>query len=170
MPQGSVLGPRLFLIYINDLNIAIRHSTTFNFADDTCLLNKNKSLKKLNKQVNEDIRWLVTWLRANKISLNTSKTEIILFRRKHKILSKNLNFRLSCQGIFLKKQVTYLGVILDEHLEWSPHVTELNKKLSRVTGIISKLRHFVDLNTIISVYFALFDSHVYLTVYKHGDI
>ena len=71
-------------IYINDLNIAIKNSETFHFADDTCLLNIKDSIKKINKVVNKDSKFLIQWLHANKISLNVAKTEVIIFRRKKK--------------------------------------------------------------------------------------
>ena len=78
VPQGSVLGPLLFLIFINDLNIAIKHSETFHFADDTCLLNIKDSVKQINK-VNKGCNVLVQWLNANRISLSVAKTEVIIF-------------------------------------------------------------------------------------------
>ena len=84
VPQGSVLGPLLFLIYINDLNQAIKFSRVHHFADDTNLLLVDNSLKKVNKHINHDLKLFTTWLRANRISLNTSKTEILLFRTKSK--------------------------------------------------------------------------------------
>ena len=70
VPHGSVLGSLLFLIFINDLNIAIKNSENFHFADDTCLLNTKDSIKKINKVVNKDLQFLIQWLHANKISLN----------------------------------------------------------------------------------------------------
>ena len=69
VPQGSVLGLLLFLIFINDLNIAIKNSETFHFADDTCLLNIKDSIKKINKVVNKDLKFLIQWLHANKFLL-----------------------------------------------------------------------------------------------------
>ena len=80
VPQGSVLGPLMFIIYINDLHNSVCYSTSIHFADDTSLVFTEKSLKELNRKVNRDLALLVHWLRANKISLNASKTEIILFR------------------------------------------------------------------------------------------
>ena len=77
VPQGSVPGPLLFLIYINDLNKAIKYSDVHRFADDTNLIMSDKSLKKINKHINHDLKLLNIWLMANKI-LNASKTEIIL--------------------------------------------------------------------------------------------
>ena len=84
VPQGSALGPLLFLIFINDLNTAVKHSETFHFADDNCLLNIKDAVKQINKVVNKDLKFLIQWLNANRISLNVSKTEVVIFRRKKK--------------------------------------------------------------------------------------
>ena len=101
IPQGSVLGLLLFLIFINDLNIAIKHSETFHFADDTCLLNIEDSVKHINKVVNKDLKFPGQWLNPNKISLNVAKTEVVIFRRK-------------------RKQLDFKNMQLEEYLNWSP--------------------------------------------------
>ena len=96
VPQGSVLGPLLFLLYINDLHKAIKFSTTHHFADDTNLLYTGKSLKKIKKHVNIDLKLLCKWLKANKISLNASKRELIIFRDPRK--KAHMKLKLSLMG------------------------------------------------------------------------
>ena len=135
MPQGSVLGPLLFLIYINNLNEAISHSIIHHFADDTNILFSHKSLKKINKYINHDLSQIVQWLRANRISLNASKTEIILFRPKTKTITKHLNFRINGQKVNIVKQTKYLGIYLDKHLTWNFQLEQIKSKLSKAVAL-----------------------------------
>ena len=160
VPQGSILGPLLFLIYINDLHAAIEHSQVHLFADDTNLLYTNKSLKKLNMHINHDLKLLVVWLRANKISLNVKKTQLIIFRGKNKKINKHLNFRLSGQKLKQCESLKYLGITIDQHLTWKPHLRKLAEKLSRSIGMLSKIRHYVPFSTLHTLYYALFHSHL----------
>ena len=158
VPQGSVLGPLLFLIYINDLNTVIRYCTTRLFSDDTCLLIKNKSLKQMQKQLNLDLRNLCNWLKANKISLNASKTEMILFRHPNKEINYNLKIKIDGKNLQPSNYVKYLGIYLDPFLKWNYHVDIIAPKLSRACGMLMKIRHYVSESTLISIYYAIFSS------------
>ena len=89
VPQGSVLGPLLFIIYINDLPNSLIFSTATLFADDTCLLFSSSSLRHIEKTLNTDLKRLFKWLNSNKISLKDSKTEVVIFHGQHKISDHN---------------------------------------------------------------------------------
>ena len=152
VPQGSVLGPLLFLIYINDLCNAIEHSLTSLFADDTSLVYSDKSLITIEEKINADLQNLFVWLCANKISLNVAKTKILLFRNVHKQIKHNLQFSINNIPLKLSESVKYLGVTLDHFLNWKINTNNLCSKLSGANGIISKLRHFVPISTLLLGY------------------
>ena len=103
-------------MFINDLHTTFESNFVHHFADDTNLLLIDKSLKKINKHINRDLKLTVDWIRANKLSLNASKTEIVLFKPRNKKITKQINFCVSGQKIKQSSQVRYLGVILQDDL------------------------------------------------------
>ena len=159
VPQGSVLGPLLFLIYINDLHFSIKHSKVFHFADDTYLLNIGKSPKKMQKLINADLKILYKWLLANKISLNSDKTEIIFFHKPGEKIP-DITIKMNGHRIFPSKHIKYLGLYLDETLNGAFHCNILSKKLKRANGMLCKARHYVPLDDLKTLYYAIFSSHL----------
>ena len=160
VPQGSVLGPLLFILYINDLNKALKYSQTIHFADDTSLILENNSLKQMKKYLNFDLKNLSNWLDANKISLNTSKTELLLFRHPNKNINYNLKAKLNGKLLRQSKYVKYLGLYIDHHLNWNHNTNILSSRLSRSIGMLSKIRHYVNGDTLRAIYFSIFSSHL----------
>ena len=158
VPQGSVLGPILFLIYINDLHRCIKYSTTYHFADDTNLLHISKNYKILQKRVNYDLFSLHKWLTANKISLNEGKTELIYFRKSGP--PPTLSIKLHGKTLAPSKFVKYLGILLDEFLSGEAQCSELIKKLNRANGMLAKARHYVPDLELKNIYHAIFSSHI----------
>ena len=113
------------------------------------------------KHINHDLKLLTTWLRANRISLNTRKTENLLFRPKSKRnITKHLNFRISGQYIARTTQVKYLGLTMNEHLDWDLYFSQLKKKLNRGIGLLSKIRHFTPKHLLKTLYVSLFNSNL----------
>ena len=110
------------------------NSQIYHFADDTNLLLIDKSPPKI-KLINQDLSKLCIWLQANTISLNASKTEIILFKTKTKIVTKKFNFRFSGQKINLTEQVKYLGLLISDTLTWDSYQTSLINELSCAIGL-----------------------------------
>ena len=160
VPQGSGLGPQLFLLYINDLHRSVKYSKTYHFADDTNIMQSYKFLDVLSKNLNKDLKSLSQWLKANKLCLNVSKTELIIFHRNTAIIDHTLKLKLDGKRLSPSQSVKYLGVILDEHLQWNDQIAQVKVKLNRAIGILSKIRHNANPTILKVVYHSLFGSNL----------
>ena len=158
VPQGSVLGPLLFLIYINDLPNSSSKLSFYLFADDTNIYFESDSLSTLQKVVNKELRHIKKWLDANKLALNVDKTNFVIFHSPQNSLNDIVNIKIGNQHVKQAKYVKFLGLLLDEHLSWKYHLSELSKKLSRTCGIFFKVRHLLPTSVLISLYNSLFSS------------
>ena len=116
--QGSVLGPLLFLIYINDLPNISEKLNFFLFADDTNIYYESSDLAELEKTVNDELKKLSLWLNLNRLALNVGKTNFVIFRSPHKKSNRNVTLIMNKKALQQKDHVKYLGVLIDEHLNW----------------------------------------------------
>ncbi len=161
VPQGSVLGPLLFLLYVNDILNCSDKLNFFLFADDTNLLYGDKSLSKLQDVVNSELHKVHTWLTVNKLSLNTDKCNYVIFHPHQKRMPEQINNKLfdNCTNEFIsleqKVSIRYLGILIDKHLTWDHHIDLINEKISQRIGIIARLRHFVPMATLQLIYNSL---------------
>ena len=161
VPQGSVLGPLLFLIYINDIHNSSAKLSFYLFADDTSLLYADTNLKSLEKTVNSELLKVSDWLNANKLTLNAKKSNYVIFRPYQRKLNYSVNIEMidNCTQIPTTLQcedhVKYLGVLLDSNLSWKFQINNVALKISRTVGVVARLRHFVPRTTLLNIYQSL---------------
>ena len=164
VPQGSILGPLLFLLCINDLGHICSNTTTLLFADDTNLFKSGKDLNKKQDELNSELAKISLWLKVNKLSLNIGKTHFMVFTNKKKRLN-DLNILIDGTRIEEVKKTKFLGVIIDNKLSWKDHVAHVVGKVSRGLGMIIKARNYLNKQGLLTLYYS-FVYH-YLTYCNH---
>ncbi len=169
VPQGSVLGPLLFLLYINDLPNISSKLQFFLFADDTNLYYESDDLIELEKTMNKELKLLSLWLNVNRLALNISKTNFIIFRGYRKPYAHNVTLLMNKKAIEQKSHVKYLGILIDEHLNWKEHISNVTKKISRSVGIICKLRSCLNISLLRTIYYSLVYSHLNYGIHAWGS-
>ena len=158
IPQGSVLGPLLFLIFINDLPNSSSVLSFYLFADDTNINFEAENLNKLQRIMNNELKKVKQWLDVNKLSLNIDKTNFKIFKSTQHSSLGTVNIKIGNQPVKQSRYVKFLGVLLDENLSWKYHLSELSKKLARTCGMFFKIRHFLPVDVMICLYNSLFSS------------
>ena len=153
IPQGSTLGPLLFLLYINDLPNCSSKLSFRIFADDANMFYTSNNLHNLEFVMNDELKSEVKYCAINKLSTNFLKTNFIL-------VSSSCG-SINVDNIKIKSQIKYLGVYIDQHLHCRPQITHINNKLAKNIATITKLRHFVNLNTMKQLYYSF--TYPYLT-------
>ena len=159
VPQGSVLGPLLFLIYINDLQNCMI-STPRLFADDTAVLIHANTLTELEIKINCELENVVVWTRKNNLNINLMKSQAMIVSPSLSESNFAIIIKLNSSILQVSKNINYLGVIIDSKLLFKEHILKLQSKLSRAVAIMCKLKHIVPLRILICLYYAFFHSHL----------
>ena len=158
VPQGSVLGPLLFLLYINDIANSSSILKFFLFADDTTLFYSAKTSPYLEKQLNVELKKVNNWLVSNKLSLNVGKSCFLNFSLVPPII--DIKIKIANKIIEQKKVTKYLGVLIDDKLLWKDHIQSINMKIRKGIGILYNLKEFVTQSTLKTLYYSFIQPYL----------
>ena len=153
VPQESILGPLLFLIYINDLAKVCKNTFPILLADDNNSFVSGRDSDMIMKTLNEELKEIFLWLKANKLSLNIKKTHFMIFSSKNKA-HPNMSVNIDGKAISETSKTKFLGVIIDNRLCWKDHILYISGKIARGIGVILKARKYLMKDSLITLYYS----------------
>ena len=169
VPQGSILGPVLFILYINDMCEVSKLLNIILFADDTSIFYSTRNIVDITCTVNNELEKLDIWFRVNKLSLNVNKTNFIMFTNK-KQLRATVNIVLNGKNIEQVSHTKFLGVIIDENLTWREQIKTVETKVSKSIGVLYKTKDVLDIQALRTLYQSLVEPYICLIAVKYGEI
>ena len=155
VPQGSISGPLLFMLYINYLSAISDITFPIMFADDTNLFIQGKYPNEMELKLISAIANLTNWLKANKLSLNINKTHTVIFIKSHNIRTRQNNINTDGKAIETVNYTTFSGVVIDNKLNLSAHIKYICNKMSKSIVIINKVRNLLNKETLINLCYVI---------------
>ena len=152
IPQGSILGPQLFSIYINDLVNSLKIFNLVLFADDSCVYHSHQNIDHLINIANNELPFIYQWLCANKLTLNIEKSHCIIFRRKKKLPPNIAPIQINNHIIKYTTNTNFLGLLLNYQLSWTSHIGSVISKLNKFKGILYITRNSLTINALKLIY------------------
>lgn len=168
VPQGSIIGPLLFLIYVNDMVDSVKYGKVKIFADDTNMFYTDKDIHSIIPKIEEDLSALNDWLKVNKLCLNVKKCNFMIIHSSHKKKPTDIKIKLCDNYIEEVEFCKYLGVYIDNKLTWKNHITAVCKKIRPIIGILSKVRYFIPVHLLRSIYYSLVHPHIQYCIETWG--
>ena len=155
VPQGSILGPLLFLIYINDLASINSFIKFIMYADDCSIYASGANIREIITRANQELIIINSWIKCNKLTLNMDKTHYIIFNR-NKTLPFNLDqLKIDSTPVVEQSSTKFLGVFLDKKLSWKDHINHVQAKINKQCGIIYQVRGLLSTKALRLIYYSL---------------
>ena len=178
VPHGSILGPLLFIIYMNDIHTVSDKFSFISYADDTTLISplcsfshcSHNDINYVSTMINLELTKISDWLAVNKLSLNAAKTKFMLFHNYQKIINEDDIPHLIINDTVIERvtEFNFLGLTINEYMNWNSHSSKISNKISRTLGVMNRLKRYLPFSALKLMYSSLILSHLQFAITSWG--